>query len=136
MNTYKVGASATTPIKLSVDVTTRGFADTRAFLTDTELVAIGPSVGDSTNASGDIAPTIIGNAADIAGRYLSITTHIRITGTDIIARQLEYTRIKMLYIIDNGADGHKEFNNPDTMIDLNGDYTKIEITKDILLTSI
>ena len=132
MDTYTLGSDLRS-IKLTADITTTGMAATRAF------IIAGPpdfkqfGVASSANATGDIKLAQIGQPVALQGKVLFIVTSIRLTGADIETRKKAFEAIEAVYMLDSGEEGHKEFLGPDLIMDLNDNFTDIELNKSIKL---
>lgn len=112
MNTYLVGNSAQ-PIILKVEVSTLGLAATRAILVDLNSSASGVSVGQSDDATGDIASSGIGTPLTIVNKRLSVFTRIDFSGGDTETRKLQFEQSKIHVALDNGTEGLKQFSDPE-----------------------
>src|SRR5687768_5201823 len=110
MDTYQTG-TGTQDINLTVDITTIGFAATRAITIDLSSDAPGIPVGNSGDASGDINDKPIGSASSLAGRRLSVLTRIDLFGS-LEERKAEFERIVANYKLENGEEGDKVFDDP------------------------
>ena len=114
MATYQVG-NGTQQIKMAVDIDTFGLAASRAVVFDTATNDPTHKVGCSTNATGDIPQTQIGQAISLQKKQLSVLTKIDLIG-DASFKQKESVRLGGIYILDDGLDGHKEFDNPEKTV--------------------
>lgn len=132
MDTYTLGSEFRS-IKLTADITTTGMAATRAFTIDGPPDFNHFGVASSANATGDIKLAEIGMPAGLQGKVLLIVTSIRLTGADIQTREKAFNAIEAVYMLDSGAEGHKEFVKPDIIMDLNDNFTDIELNKTIKL---
>jgi hypothetical protein len=132
MDNYAVGLEPR-QIKLTVDISTTGMAATRAFTIDGPPNFQQHGVASSINATGDIRLEQIGMPSLLANQVLFIVTTIRLTGSDINTRQNAFNNIQAVYMLDAGADAHKEFMAPDLILNLNNDFTDIELNKSIKL---
>ncbi|SFD98839.1 hypothetical protein SAMN05518672_10453 [Chitinophaga sp. CF118] len=132
MDTYSIGSEPRS-IKLTADITTIGMAATRAFSIDGPPDFKPTGVAASVNATGDIKLAEIGMPMVLTGKVLFIVTTIRLTGADIQTRKKAFENIEALYMLDSGFEGHKEFMEPDIIIDLNNNFTDIELNKSIKL---
>lgn len=132
MDTYTLGSEFRS-IKLTADITTTGMAATRAFIIDGPPDFAHFGVASSANATGDIKLAEIGMPAALQGKVLLIVTSIRLTGNDIQTREKAFNAIEAVYMLDFGAEGHKEFLRPDIIMDLNNNFTDIELNKTIKL---
>jgi len=110
MSTYKVGIQSQ-QIKLSVDINTFGLAASRAIVLDMASTAPGITVAKSQNATGDIPRKNIGTAVMLANKRLSILSKIDLVGSDE-DNELEAGRVGAKYILDDGEEGHIEFDDP------------------------
>ena len=114
MATYQVG-NGTQQIIMTVDIDTFGLAASRAVVFDTETNDPTRKVGCSTNATGDIPQTPIGQAISLQNKQLSVLTKIDLIG-DASFKQNECGRLGGKYILDDGLDGLKEFDNPEKTV--------------------
>ena len=132
MDTYTLGSDLK-QIKLTADITTIGMAATRAFIIDGPpdfKEHKGPASGDAT---GDIKLAEIGVPQQLLGKVLSIVTTIRLTGNNIEHRKKAFQNIEAQYILDAGGEGHKEYPEPDQIIQLDENFIDIELNKTIKL---
>ncbi len=111
MDTYHVGKDSI-QIRLSVDITTTGLAATTAILLIVASTDPGIPVAKSSEASGDIAATVIGLPAVLVNKRLSIFTKISLTGSDLQARKQEFERLTAKYSLSGGEDGEKTYQDP------------------------
>lgn len=114
METYQVG-TGNQQVKLAVDIDTFGLAASRAIIFDPNSTEPSINVGTSANASGDISQTQIGLAASLQKKRLSVLTKIEIIG-DVEFKRKECQRLSGKYILDDGSEGHKVFNNPEKTV--------------------
>ena len=123
MNHYVVG-KGNQQVKLTVDISTNGFAWTRGFtiMEDGRKFPIAKCVSDAT---GDVRQMPVGQARVLQGNYIHVVTKIELFWEDIETRKIEFEKITSRYTFDNGEDGHKEFTVPDQEINANGDFTVV-----------
>lgn len=114
MEIYQVG-NGLQQIKMAVDIDTFGLAASRAVVFDMATDDPSHNVGCSTNATGDISQTPIGQATSLQNKRLSVLTKIDLIG-DASFKQKESERLGGKYILDDGTDGHKVFDNPEKTI--------------------
>ena len=131
MDKYKAG-NGTKHVKLTVDINTLGLAASRAIVIDLNSPAPGKSVAQSIDATGDIPKKAIGSAKSLQGKRLSVLTKIDLLGSDD-ERKKESERITAKYILDDGADGHVEFDKPTKTVHNN--FTTVFLHKPIDLTT-
>jgi hypothetical protein len=79
MVSYLVG-NGTQQIKMAVDIDTFGLAASRAVVFDIATQDPSNKVGCSTNATGDISQTQIGQTVSMQNKRLSIITKIDLIG--------------------------------------------------------
>jgi hypothetical protein len=133
MNSYKVG-NGNQQIKLAVQITTSGMAATRACTIDGPPDYNSTDIAASQDATGAIAQTVIGQANAIQNKTLAVITTIKITGSDLGSRKAEFDGISALYVLDNGPEGHKEFDAPGKTDKSNGNFTDVELNESIKLS--
>ena len=127
MATYQVG-NGTQQIKMAVDIDTFGLAASRAVVFDIATQDPSHKVGCSTNATGDISQTQIGQAESMQNKRLSVLTKIDLIG-DASFKQKESVRLGGKYIIDDGLGGHQVFDNPEKTIST--DFSSVILSMDI-----
>jgi len=110
MDSYKVG-NGNQHIRLTADVSTLGFASSRAISIDLDSDEPGIPVANSDDASGDIINKSIGTASSLARKRLSILSRIDLFGT-LEERKAEYKSLTATYLLEKGTDGKKEFIKP------------------------
>ena len=118
MDTYQTGSDST-PIALTVDITTIGLAATRAIVVNMNSTDSGISVAQSEDATGDIPGKDIGKPETLKNKRLTVFTRIDLTGNDLPARKQEFARITASYTLSNGTDGEKKFDAPTRTTDAN-----------------
>ena len=126
MDTYNIG-DGSQQIQLTVDINTIGLAGSRANAGKPGGTPV--AVAHSVDVTGDIPNSNIGDAKNLKGSTLVISTLIdlKIVG-DKNARKAESDRINGKYILDNGIDGHKLYDQPDKKMP-NADYTTVILLK-------
>ncbi|SEW24378.1 hypothetical protein [Chitinophaga arvensicola] len=130
MDSYQVGAGLDL-VKFACDVNTFGLARSRALVTDEGRTTI-YWTEVSTDASGDITRAPITDATTLPGKQLLVLTEISLAiFTDQNQRKTESERLTALYYLEGGPLGFTKF-FPDQVVP-NEDYTKVIVTKQILL---
>lgn len=127
MDTYQVG-NGVTSIKLSADIRTLHLAASRAITVDLTPPNDSKAVAESADASGDIQPKEIGTPQELRGRRLSVLTRIDLFGTPE-ERKAAYKNITAIYELSLGAEGQKQFINPDKTAHNN--YNRVYLHKTI-----
>lgn len=116
MEQYNVG-TGNEAIFLAVDISTLGLAASRAILVDVASSAPGTSVASSHDASGDIPSVLIGKAADIRNRRLTIVTKVDLIGKDYETRKKEFEQMTAKYDLKSGLGAEARFTNPEKKSD-------------------
>lgn len=131
MKTYKTGTGLQ-QVTLAVDIRTFGLAASRAFVMNPMTGGAPQSVAHSNNATGDIPPADIGVAAQLAGMRLGVFASVDLIG-DQEARKKESETLGGSCFLDGGADGRREFSEPDKTV--SPDYAKVTLYFEIDLTA-